>query len=104
MVIQHVKLVSTLSDAEAHAVMEGRAARTREVPGLLQTYYAREQGTGELCRICLFESDEALRAFEASVLGQTTAAAYQAESIRAETYEVLFPLHAERGAPTRLAI
>lgn len=104
MVIQNVKLASTLSDAEARAVMERRAARSREVPGLLQTYYAREQGTGELCRISIFESEQALRTFEDSDLGQTTAAAYQAESIRAETYEVFFPLHAERGQPTRLAI
>jgi len=104
MVIHQVKLASTLSDAEARAVMEGRAARSREVPGLLQTYYARERSTSELCRISIFESDEALRAFEDSDLGQTTAAAYKADSIRAETFEVLFPLHAERAVPSRLAI
>lgn len=39
MVIHQVKLATTLSETEARSVMEERAARTREVSGLLQTHY-----------------------------------------------------------------
>ena len=104
MVIQQVKLKSSLSDAEARAVMEERAPRFREVPGLLQKYNTHEPETGELCCIYVFDSAEALTAFRETELAQAIPAAFKADSMRVETYELLFPLHEERGQPTRLAI
>lgn len=104
MVILHVKLKSAMSDDGAFEVMRDRAPRFREVPGLLQLYFARERETGELCGVHVFESQEALEAYRETELAGAMEAAYEAESVRIETYDLLFPLHADRGVPTRLAI
>jgi len=103
MVIQQVKFKSALSGAEARLMMEQQAPHFRNVPGLVQKYFAHEEATGELCGIYLFDSDESLAMFRESELARTIPAVYKAETTRVETYELLFPLHADRGVPTRLA-
>jgi hypothetical protein len=92
-VIHYVKLRSGLPEGEAMAMLHQRLPRFREVPGLLQKVYGREEGTGEICGIYIFESQAALDAFRESELARTIREAYQVESARIERYEVLFTLH-----------
>jgi hypothetical protein len=67
------------------------------VPGLVQKFYGRDAGTGDVCGIYFFESDEALAAFRETELARTIPAAYEATDVRREVYEVLYPLWPDRG-------
>lgn len=88
------------SDVEAEE-LERRVAERRpqflEVPGLVQKIYGRDPDTGSWCGIYFFESDEALAAYRASELARTIPVAYEATAVRAEVYDVVFPLVPERG-------
>jgi heme-degrading monooxygenase HmoA len=99
MVIQFVRIVTALSHEEVVRVMEERAPRFREVPGLVQKYYGHDQEGGAYCGCYLFDSEESREAFRQSELARTIPAAYEAEEIRVEPYEVLFPLHEEELLP-----
>jgi hypothetical protein len=91
-VIQFVKFSSPLTDEETRSVMERRAPEFRQVPGLFQKYYGREVGTGDVCGIYIFDSEDSLRAFRETELARTIPRAYQIESPRIEVFELLFPL------------
>lgn len=99
-VIQFVKFSSPLTDEEARSVMERRAPEFRQVPGLLQKYYGREVGTGDVCGIYIFDSEDSLRAFRETELARTIPSAYQIKSPRIEVFELLFPLRPDE----RLAV
>ena len=104
-VIQFVKFSSPLTDEEARSVMERRAPEFRQLPGLLQKYYGREVGTGDVCGIYIFDSEDSLGAFRESELARTIPSAYQVESPRVEVFELLFPLRPdERLAEATAAI
>ncbi len=68
-----------------------------EVPGLLQKIYGRDPSTGDLCGIYFFESQEALDAYLASDLAKSIPGAYEAQDVRREVFEVLFPLRPDQG-------
>lgn len=95
MVIQFVRITTNLGHEEVRQIMEERAPRFREVRGLLQKYYGYDSETGAYCGCYLFDSEESRQAFRQSELARTIPAAYQAEELRVEAYEVLFPLHEE---------
>jgi hypothetical protein len=88
------------SDVEA-GELERRVVERRpqflQVPGLVQKIYGRDPDTGAWCGIYFFESDEALAAYRASELARTIPVAYEATAVRAEVYDVVFPLLPERG-------
>jgi len=72
-----VKFKSHLSHEEALTVLEERISDFRALPGLIQKYYGHEQSTGEYTGVYIWESAEAMRAYQESELSRTIAAAYQ---------------------------
>jgi len=96
MFIHFVRFKTQLPEEEVRRIMEERAPRFRhEVPGLVQKYYGYEQESGAYCGCYIFETEESRRAFRESELARTIPDAYQAEEVRVEAYEVLFPLYEE---------
>jgi hypothetical protein len=93
MVIHFVQITTHLAHDKVRRIMEERAPRFREVPGLVQKYYGYEPSSGAFCGCYVFDSEESRQAFRQSELARTIPAAYQAEEVRVEAYEVLFPLH-----------
>ncbi len=100
MIIQFVKFKSGLPAERVREVIEERAPAFRDVPGLVQKLYGREEGSGEVCGIYVFDSAESLAAFRASELARTIRPAYEATDPRVETFELLRVLHPDgRVAP-----
>ena len=95
MVIHFVRFNTRLAHEEVLRIMEERAPRMREAPGLVQKYYGYEPSSGAFCGCYIFDSEESREAFRQSELARTIPAAYQAEEMRKEAYEVLFPLYEE---------
>ena len=96
-VILYVRVKSGLDPEELERRVNERKPRFLEVPGLIQKIYGRDESTGEVCGIYFFENKEALAAFRDSELAKTIPTAYEATDVRREVYEVLYPLHPERG-------
>jgi hypothetical protein len=103
MVIHFVRIKTPLAQEEVRRIMEERAPRFREVPGLLQKYYGYEPSSGAFCGCYIFDSEEARQAFAQSELARTIPAAYEAEEVCVEAYEVLFPLYEEAPRLARQA-
>lgn len=96
-VVLFVRIESELDAREFERRLAERRPRFREVPGLRQKIYGRDEETGGVCGIYFFESREALAAFRESELARTIATAYEAVELRREVYEVLYPLWPDRG-------
>jgi hypothetical protein len=92
-----VRIKSGLDAQEFERRLVERRPRFREVPGLVQKVYGRDEATGDVCGMYFFESKEELAAFRETELAQTIPAAYEAIDVRPEVYEVLYPLWPERG-------
>ena len=95
--ILFVRLNSTLDPQELDRRLGERRPRFHDVPGLVQKIYGRDESTGAVCGIYFFEDQAALSAFHDTELAQTIPTAYEAQDIRREIYEVLYPLYPERG-------
>ncbi len=95
--ILYVRIKSELDPEELDRRLNERKPRFLEVPGLIQKFYGRDEGTGDVCGIYFFENKEALAAFRDTELAKTIPSAYEATDIRREVYEVLYPLRPERG-------
>ena len=95
--ILYVRIRSDLDLKELERRLLERRPRFREVAGLIQKIYGRDETTGEFCGIYFFENREDIAAFRETELAQTIASAYDAVEIRPEVYEVLYPLYPERG-------
>jgi hypothetical protein len=94
MLIHFVRFTIQMPKEEVRRIMEERAPRfRREVPGLVQKYYGYESESGTFCGCYIFDSEESRQAFRQSELARTIPDAYQAEEMRIEAYEVLFPLY-----------
>ena len=92
-----VRIKSDLEAEEFGRRLLERQPRFREVPGLVQKVYGRDDATGDVCGIYFFESREALAAFRETELARTIPDAYEAVDVRREVYDVLYPLWPERG-------
>ena len=92
-----VRIRSGLDAEEFDRRLAERRPRFRDVPGLVQKIYGRDEATGDVCGIYFFESDEALAAFRETELAQTIPTAYEAADVRREVYDVLYPLWPHRG-------
>jgi hypothetical protein len=92
-----VRVTSGLPPEELERRLAERRPRFREVPGLLQKVYGRDEATGAICGIYFFESGQALSEFKQSELARTIAGAYEAVEVRREVYDVLYTLRPERG-------
>jgi len=96
MFIHFVRFTTQLPKEEVRTIMEQRAPRFRsEVAGLVQKYYGYDPESGAFCGCYIFDSEESRQAFRESELARTIPAAYQAQEMRMEAYEVLFPLYEE---------
>lgn len=95
--ILFVRVKSDLDPEELDRRLLERRPRFREVPGLIQKIYGRDEATGHVCGIYFFEDQAALSAFRGTELARTIPTAYEAKEIRREIYEVLYPLYPERG-------
>jgi Putative mono-oxygenase ydhR len=95
--ILFVRVKSNLEPAEFDRRLLERRPRFRDVPGLTQKVYGRDNATGEVCGIYFFESAEALAAFRKSELARTIPSAYEAVDVRREVYDVLYSLWPDRG-------
>lgn len=95
--ILFVRVKTSLDPDELDRRLVERRPRFHEVPGLVQKIYGREESTGDVCGIYFFEDHSALSAFRETELAKTIPTAYEATEIRREVYEVLYPLHPERG-------
>lgn len=95
--ILFVRIKSGLDAEEFDRRLVERRPRFRDVPGLVQKIYGREEASGDVCGIYFFESEEALAAFRETELARTIPAAYEAVDVRREVYDVLYPLWSERG-------
>ena len=74
-----------------------RRPKFKEIPGLVQKIYGRDESTGEVCGIYFFKDQESLKSFRETELAKTIPSAYEATEIRREVYEVLYPLYSDRG-------
>jgi len=92
-----VRIKSDLDPKELERRAIERRPRFAEVPGLVQKFYGRDEATGDVCGIYFFESKEALAAFRETELARTIPTAYEAKEVRREAYEMMFPLHPDRG-------
>lgn len=92
-----VRIKSELDSEEFDRRLVERRPRFREVPGLVQKIYGRDQATGDVCGIYFFENEQALDAFRETELARSIPAAYEAVEVRREIYDVLYPLWPERG-------
>ncbi|MDH3552615.1 MAG: YdhR family protein [Gammaproteobacteria bacterium] len=95
--ILYVRIESHLDSKELERRLLERRPQFRDVAGLIQKIYGRDESTGELCGIYFFEDQAALAAFRETELARTIPSAYEAAEVRPEIYEVLYPLHPERG-------
>ena len=95
--ILFVRITSNLDPEELERRLLERRPRFHEVPGLAQKIYGRDTLTGDVCGIYFFESDDALADFRETELARTIPSAYEAKEVRREIYEVLYPLHPDRG-------
>jgi hypothetical protein len=95
--ILFVRVKSRLDTKELDRRLTERRPRFHEVPGLVQKIYGRDETTGDVCGIYFFEDQTTLNAFRETELAKTIPSAYEALDIRREVYEVLYPLHPERG-------
>lgn len=95
--ILYVRIKSGLDSNELERRMLERRPRFREVAGLIQKIYGRDESTGELCGIYFFEDRSDLAAFRETELAKTIPSAYEAVEVRPEIYEVIYPLYPERG-------
>jgi hypothetical protein len=100
--ILFVRIKSELDAQEFDRRLLERRPRFLEVHGLVQKIYGRDDVTGEVCGIYLFESKEALVAFRETELARTIPTAYEAVDVRREVYDVLYPLWPERGPFTHI--
>ena len=98
--ILFVRVKSDLDPEELERRVIERRPRFKEVPGLIQKIYGRDESSGEVCGIYFFESKEALAAFRDTELAKTIPTAYEATEIRREVYEVMYPLYSDRGPIT----
>lgn len=77
MLIQITKYKSGLTDEEVARTMTERAPQFREVAGLIQKYYFKDEKTGEYGAVYVWESQAAMTAFRETLLAQSMNEAYR---------------------------
>lgn len=92
-----VRIKSDLDFEELERRAVERRPRFKEIPGLVQKFYGKDEATGDVCGIYFFTDKQALADFRDSELAKSIPAAYEATDVRREVYEVMFPLYDDRG-------
>ena len=76
MIMQTIKLQSSLSKEEVMKIAEERAPQFRAFPGLVQKYYVLDDQPGHYRGVYIWDSMESLLAFRESELAASIAGAY----------------------------
>ena len=85
-----VKFSTALSLEEVMARSEQRMPDFRALPGLLQKHYCREEQTGEVAGVYVWDSRASLEAFLAGDLRESIAAIYEIQGApRVEVLDVV---------------
>ena len=93
MLIQTIKIKSSLSEDVLMKTAHERAEKFRQVPGLLQKYYTKTDQPGEYIGVYVWDSQESMQSFRTTELAKTIPQAYQVvEAPKIETTDVLFQL------------
>ena len=95
--ILFVRVKSDLDWEELERRVLERKPNFKEVPGLIQKIYGRDENSGAACGIYFFEDRQAMEAFRETALAKTIPTAYEATEVRPEVYEFLYPLFPDRG-------
>jgi len=98
--ILFVRIKSDVDPEELERRALERRPEFKKIPGLIQKVYGRDEATGDWCGIYFFENKQALAAFRETELAKTIPTAYEATDVRREVYELMYPLHPERGPVT----
>lgn len=93
MILQIVKLKSSLEEAELLRIAEERKPQFEAIPGLLQKFYAKGNDEGSYAGIYVWDSKESLMAFRNSELAKTIPLAYKTiEAPSVELMDIMFQL------------
>lgn len=93
MIIQIVKLKTSLSEDEVMTIAQERAPQFRELPGLLQKYYVKLGQPNQYGGVYIWDSRESLMAYRESELAATIASAYKGtEPPQIEVHDIMFQL------------
>jgi len=95
--IMVVRIKSDVDPAELERRAIERRPEFKKIPGLVQKIYGRNEETGDWCGIYFFENKQALAAFRETELAKTIPTAYEATDVRREVFELMYPLHPDRG-------
>ena len=95
--ILFVRIKSDLDIAELERRADERKSLFLEVPGLVQKFYVKDPASGDVGGIYLFKDQASLLAYRESELARTIPAAYEATEVRPEVFELIYPLHPDRG-------
>lgn len=91
-------LKSELSPEEFERRYKERMPRFRDIPGLVQKYYAHDESTNTWAGIYLWDSEESLAGYLESDLRKSIASAYElTEPPRIERYPIVDVLRPEVG-------
>ena len=94
MIIQIVKLKSSLPEDEVIRIAEERAADFRKVPGLVQKYYVMTGEPDSYAGIYIWDSRESMMAFRETELAATIPMAYKVkEPPQIQILDGVFKLH-----------
>lgn len=96
-VILFVRIKSSLDADELVRRAKERLPGFREVPGLVQKFYGRDETSGDACGVYFFSDGKALADFRETELAQSIPAAYEALEVRPEVFDLLFSLYPENG-------
>ncbi len=93
MIIQIIKLRSSLSEEELLKTAREREPNFKAIPGLLQKYYVKFTQTDQIGGIYVWDTKESLEAYRKSELASSIPQAYKViETPDIETLDVLFQL------------
>lgn len=94
MIIHIVRFTSVLPAERIQDLFSARAPQYTAVPGLLQKYYLRYDN-GQHGGVYVWDSPEALQAFQASELSRTIRDVYQVQESTLDIADVLLTLRSE---------
>ncbi len=101
MIVQFIKIESSLTLEEVEAVAQERLPQFQAIPGLLQKYYLKLDKPNHYGGFYIWRSREDLMAFRASDLAKTIPSAYRVVGAPdVEIHGLLFPLREAEATRT----
>ena len=96
MIIQIIKLKSSLPEEELLKKARERVPQFKALPGLLQKYYVKTGQPGQYAGIYVWDSPDSLQSYRESDLAKSIPGAYEiVEAPEIEIMDILFQLRSE---------